>query len=1180
MFVILVFVVGNFATSTALSGVNLDCTNDYVKMSCHFDALNCTDYNVTLLSPYGLGEKYCLPLQCTSRQCCCSIHVTLVLDTIHTAFVRSGGKYVESKNISVTHSLKPQTPNIVSINETNGNFLILWKTNENMAFIRNDLSTRLTYRKKGDSEEVTKVVEAPQMEQQRCYTCFSTEIPGAHLEPSTTYVFTVQSLLPCLSVCRPPSEWSKEYEFTTPASHESLLLILFISLCLLAITITSVTYICYVKCRTKYWDSFGNYQNSKILNLHPGKEEVLKPIPPIISSIYVETLTPDILKPWSKDSLMDSTESLLQSSGIGTGLNSLSYGCTDAVDIIAGVQGALSKALMNIVPVSQSEQHSGLENRITYSFIRPSCPVQIMTDTLMPKTQPEMLCDSGYQETGGKSTCDDKRRSASEENMSPTLVSSYTLTTRSHQQDNRDSGSFASGKNSDVSFSCSNIRLSGDVEHSVETGQKNCQKILNGVHCKGEDLTKEGEGHHCIPVRLQGTIPSDGNYQALQSLGVFSNTKFEVQKSGNIQHQEKFLEKSSEGPTTDVTCVPAGSDGWLSVAESYEKIKGLVLLSDNQFRQQNNNEDLVKISLADASKGNTAIRAMLNPTYSVNNYQEVHCLREHSDNKMKQSQIGEKENLGKDVGNPFGVHVKLLGSLPMDNNYQAFGGLNELSVSRFEEQKSGNQYQDKVSENSLKSTSKVDSCVPSSSNHSFLVDDNYQAFPGSLKNPCHQLGEQNGPNKEDVVKVLENSLESAAKEDTWVPASSNCSLLVADGYETFQASRELSDSQFEEQKSGNQYQDKVLENSLKSTSKVDSCVPSSSNHSFLVDDNFQALPGSLKNSSNQLGEQNSPNKEDVVKVLENSLESATKENTWVPASSNCSHLVADGYEAFQGSRELSVSQFEEQKSGNQYQDKVLENSLKSTGEVDSCVPSSSNHSFLFDNNYKAFPGSLKNSCNQLGEQNSPNKEDVVKVLENSLEIATKEDTRIPASSNCSLLVANGYEAFHGSRELSVSQFEEQKSGNQYQDKVLENSLKSTSEVDSCVPSSSNHNFLVDDNYQAFPGSLKNSSNQLGEQNSPNKEDVVKVLENSLESVTKEDTWVPASSNCRLLVADGYEAFQGLRELSDCPFGQQNNGNKDLETPLKDAHKSDVQESSNLSFSVDDNNSLSWFLRAV
>uniref|UniRef100_A0A3Q3DKS3 Fibronectin type-III domain-containing protein n=1 Tax=Hippocampus comes TaxID=109280 RepID=A0A3Q3DKS3_HIPCM len=516
------------------TGVNLDCTNDYeYRMSCHFDAPNCTEYNVTLRSLDG--ETHCLPVQCASEKCCCSIRMLLILDENHTAFVRRRGEYVESKNISVKY-IKPQTPSIVSVNETNGNFQVIWRTNINKHHIREIISTLLTYRKKGETEEVRKT---PQVETQLCFLCFTSEILGAHLEPNTTYVVTAQNLLPWESQ---PSDRSEEYEFTTRKSR----------------------HIISHKSRTM--------PITHIIK----KEQVLKPMPPIISSIYVETLTPGDLKPWSKGSLIDSsTESLLQSSGISSGPSSLSYACTEAADIIAGVQGAVSKALMNIVPASastnhllkesskpngvlstrpspcNSEQHSGCENAVTYSFIRP---VHVIPETLKSHAQSQLPFECGYQSTGSGSTCDDKRGSACEENSFPTLVSSYTLTPASRQQANRDSGKFSIGENSDASLSCSNTSLSGDVESRMETGHEGCQEMfISGACGKGEDATKEGKALLCIPASLQGHFPVDDNYQVHRCLKELRDRPFEDETHLKNQDLSKALENYSKDATKSDT---------------------------------------------------------------------------------------------------------------------------------------------------------------------------------------------------------------------------------------------------------------------------------------------------------------------------------------------------------------------------------------------------------------------------------------------------------------------------------------------------------------------------------------------------------------------------------------------------------------------------------------------------
>ncbi|XP_077418985.1 uncharacterized protein LOC144050016 isoform X2 [Vanacampus margaritifer] len=765
MFVVLlvvVVVVGNIATSAALSGVNLDCTNDFeYRMSCHFDAPNCTDYNVTLWSLDG--ETYCLPMQCASGKCCCSIHLILILMQNHTAFVRRGGEYVESKNISVKYSFKPQTPTIVSVNETNGNFPVIWRTNIKKNTIREMISTRLTYRKKGETQEMTELVQAALMEERQCYLCFTTDILGAHLEPSTTYVVTVQNVLPWESQ---PSDHSKEYEFTTPASRKSRLLALIVSLSLLSITITSAAYVCYVKCRAKYWDSVSN-QNSKLLHLNPSKAEVLKPMPPIISPIYVEALTAGDLKSWSKGSLIDSsTESLLQSSGINSGPPSLGYPCTEAADIIAGVQDALSKAFMNIIPALAStnhllkesgkptcnnEQHSGLENAITYSFIRPSCPVQVTPDALQSHAQPEPACQCEYQDTGLGSTCDG---STCEENMIPTLVSSYSLSATSQQRSSRDSGRFSNSENSGASLSCSNASLSGDVESRTEAGHESCRERF-------EDAAEKGQGLICVPASLQGNFPVDENYQAFRGWKELSDGQFEEQKSANKQDFNKVLENDS---LKGDACFNARSNHSFLVDDGYQAFQGLRKLSDSQVGEQNSGdkEDLKKTfenPFDDFAVGDTSTPAQSNPSFSVDDsYQAFHDLRGRSDHQVGEKRSVEKENLV---------------------NYQVCCGLRELP---FNEQNSEKNNLGKFLQN-YKDATKGNTCVPVNPNPNIPTDDNYLAFHGLRQHSDNKVGEPNGGEKEDPGKVLQKDARAGVQCSDCVPESFQDSLPMEDNYQ-------------------------------------------------------------------------------------------------------------------------------------------------------------------------------------------------------------------------------------------------------------------------------------------------------------------------------------------------------------------------------------------------------------
>lgn len=147
-------------------------------------------------------EKHCLLKQCHTGLCCCSVQMILVPGETHTATVgEKRGKKIESKNISVTDTsrftnlkwkyinlqlpkidcsrarikvtglgvgwrlrnfpltylssttVKPQTPTIISVNESNGNFEVRWKTNME-SLCGNRLKACVTYHKKGDTEKV------------------------------------------------------------------------------------------------------------------------------------------------------------------------------------------------------------------------------------------------------------------------------------------------------------------------------------------------------------------------------------------------------------------------------------------------------------------------------------------------------------------------------------------------------------------------------------------------------------------------------------------------------------------------------------------------------------------------------------------------------------------------------------------------------------------------------------------------------------------------------------------------------------------------------------------------------------------------------------------------------------------------------------------------------------------
>ncbi|XP_044199137.1 uncharacterized protein LOC122974926 isoform X3 [Thunnus albacares] len=240
---LVLFLLGNIA-SVALSdldnetGLNLDCTNDLEDlMSCHFDAQNCTEYNLTLRSNDGYGERRCIIKQCDTGRCCCSVKMILIPGETHTATVFKGGQSVESKVISITASVKPKAPTIISVKGSNGNFRVEWTANTNSNSLRSRLSAQVTYHKKGDTKEVSENITTAIVNGPNYY-----EILGKHLEPSTTYLVSMKSYT---SISGLFSDSSEEHEFKTPASRRTLLLAVIICLSIAAVIIANVTLGCF-----------------------------------------------------------------------------------------------------------------------------------------------------------------------------------------------------------------------------------------------------------------------------------------------------------------------------------------------------------------------------------------------------------------------------------------------------------------------------------------------------------------------------------------------------------------------------------------------------------------------------------------------------------------------------------------------------------------------------------------------------------------------------------------------------------------------------------------------------------------------------------------------------------------------------------------------------------------------
>ncbi|XP_030580066.1 uncharacterized protein LOC115776475 isoform X2 [Archocentrus centrarchus] len=430
----MVLLLGHTAAATVLPGINqkngfnFDCTNDFDKlMLCQLELQNCTEYSMTLSNKDS--EKNCTLQQCGTGKCCCDFQMTFTIGTTYTAKVLKDGKTMESKVIKVTESLKPKTPTIKLVKESNGNIGVSWNSTM-MGFINNQLTAEVTYYKKGETTKISKSIIPAIVDGLNYY-----EINGQELDPNSTYIVSVRSFIKLSGRFSDSStEWEFKTPFATASSRNFQLLVIVISLSIVAVIFSVAIYGLHVKLKTMLWDEVPKPPN-KILNTDPSEQRVLKLEPPITYSVCIEPLIPDDSKLGSKTSLTDtSSGTLQQSSGVSTGSSALSYtntGCPAAVNgdppIAKAAHDALSKIFPNICPISpptatqsNNTQESGLfsapchpcgiqtkdpnfgssvfENK-TYSFLIPGFPHQTLTNNLEVQVKAEMPCDSEYQPT-------------------------------------------------------------------------------------------------------------------------------------------------------------------------------------------------------------------------------------------------------------------------------------------------------------------------------------------------------------------------------------------------------------------------------------------------------------------------------------------------------------------------------------------------------------------------------------------------------------------------------------------------------------------------------------------------------------------------------------------------------------------------------------------------------------
>lgn len=348
-FYLLIF--GCMLSMTVAAGVDLQCTNDRVRMFCQLGLENCLEYNLTLRSDSGHGEENCILRQCT-EQCCCDVEMDLIFGESHTATVWKGNTTLESKTIRVIESLKPRTPTITSVIKTDNNFGVSWWTNME-EFENIYLKTQMTYYKKGEPKVWKNIQPSiPDGQKQQYF-----EINGQHLDSSTTYLVKVRSVA---VINNAVSNSSEEWEFHTPASNNPMFFGIITALSVAVIIITIAMYRSYVKLKTNWWDKL---PNPKIPIMQPVKKMMLEPEKFLPTRVSVEQPKTDDCKPSSEMSCTSSQYNGSTCSSADSWSSPDSY--ADAPVDITPVTYALSKLFPNIVNPVLPPQTSVLTSTVT-----------------------------------------------------------------------------------------------------------------------------------------------------------------------------------------------------------------------------------------------------------------------------------------------------------------------------------------------------------------------------------------------------------------------------------------------------------------------------------------------------------------------------------------------------------------------------------------------------------------------------------------------------------------------------------------------------------------------------------------------------------------------------------------------------------------------------------------------
>ncbi|XP_041835169.1 uncharacterized protein LOC121635866 [Melanotaenia boesemani] len=502
MTLMMLFILGNVSTSSASEDtmdLQLDCYNDCERMFCRFQPQeqSCSDYNLNLSNPLAFGdnekEKNCV-LQYDTGLCCCSAGIEFVIREIYNVTVRKRGKIMEVKVIDLIRSLKPKIPTITSVNESNGNFEVRWRTNMENCPIP-EYSADVTYWRKGDKQ-----VTHHNFNKDYVNSAYY-QIPAQDLEPSTTYVVSLRSFQDQSGRF---SDSSEEWEFTAAAKPQSPLIVATISLSFAAVIVTTAAFGCYVKLKAKWKKSIALCPVPVLLEMRLGKQELLKPTEVSVCLVAIDPVvqkdSPTSLETSSKD---PNSKSQQQSNGVCA--HSFSF---SSVDVEAEIQKALREKLGHLLPASSvtSSQPTGPNTDSRFPFDvstndSHSSPECICFDNLTYSSRvgskqstsqtEKVTVDSAYHRNESNPwdqhapTC----QVSTEQVLVPKVASSLVMTDLSYQMSSVNSGAFSLVHDSSLSsVSCDiNTTASCDLVPSAEAAGDSSDSGVMKLNDKKED---------------------------------------------------------------------------------------------------------------------------------------------------------------------------------------------------------------------------------------------------------------------------------------------------------------------------------------------------------------------------------------------------------------------------------------------------------------------------------------------------------------------------------------------------------------------------------------------------------------------------------------------------------------------------------------------------------------------